>query len=157
DDPADDSTPDFSPDSSQVIFRSERNGGGIYVVPALGGPARLIAAGGRGPRFSPDGSRIAYWTGGSRGQVIANRSSHAFVMALSGGTATPLLPDFDATTDPVWSPDGRSLIVAGRKHGSSADEGFDWWVVTLDGKEPVKTGVLELPRFRTSITICGRW
>src|SRR6185503_20000176 len=53
DDPADDTAPRFSPDGSQIIFRSDREGGGVYIVPALGGAARLIAAGGRGPRFSP--------------------------------------------------------------------------------------------------------
>jgi len=155
DDPADDSTPDFSPDGSQVIFRSERSGGGIYVVPALGGPARLIAAEGRGPRFSPDGSRIAYWTGQFRGEAVVNRTSRAFVVSLSGGTPTPLLPEFYVATDPVWSPDGRSLLVAGRRR--QADEGLDWWIVPQDGKPPVKTGVLELPLFRRAITVCSRW
>jgi Tol biopolymer transport system component len=156
DDPLDDSTPDFSPDGSQVLFRSERNGGGIYVVPALGGPARLIVAEGRGPRFSPDGSRIAYWTGAFRGEAgAANRTARAFVVSLSGGTPTPLLPEFYVATEPVWSPDGRSLLVSGRR--SQADEGFDWWIVPQDGTPPVKTGVFELSLFRTTITACSRW
>jgi hypothetical protein len=34
-------------------FRSERDGGGIYTIPSVGGePPRLIAKGGREPRFS---------------------------------------------------------------------------------------------------------
>ena len=36
-DSADDSDPAFSPDSSQIAFHSEREGGGVYVVSALGG------------------------------------------------------------------------------------------------------------------------
>ena len=40
---ADDKQPHFSPDGSQVVFRSDRDGGGIYVVPALGGSPRLLA------------------------------------------------------------------------------------------------------------------
>ena len=68
DDPADDVTPDFSPDGSQIAFRSERGGGGVYLVSALGGSARLIAPEGRQPRFSPDGTRIAYWSGQWRGE-----------------------------------------------------------------------------------------
>ena len=36
--------PAFSPDGTKIAFRSERDGGGIYVVPLLGGEPRLLAA-----------------------------------------------------------------------------------------------------------------
>jgi DNA-binding winged helix-turn-helix (wHTH) protein len=62
-DPADERQPEISPDGSTVIFRSERNPPGIYSVPTLGGEPRLIIKDGYVPRFSPDGSRIAYAIG----------------------------------------------------------------------------------------------
>jgi eukaryotic-like serine/threonine-protein kinase len=59
-DPADDMSPTFSPDGGQIAFFSSREGGGIYLIPALGGQERLLVRGGRHPRFSPDGHWIAY-------------------------------------------------------------------------------------------------
>src|SRR3954466_12853137 len=54
------SDPDFSPDDGQIAYRSDRDGGGIYVVPADGGAPRLVAKDGSRPKFSPDGKWIAY-------------------------------------------------------------------------------------------------
>jgi Tol biopolymer transport system component len=159
DDSADDSTPDFSPDGSQVVFRSERNGGGIYVVPTLGGPARLIAQDGRRPRFSPDGSRIAYWSGQFRGNAGAvSGASSVYVVALSGGAPVRVLPDFQVANDPVWAPDGRSLLLTGRRElTSQRAESLDWWLAPLDGGPPVKTGVFETPLLRGAGSAPGRW
>ncbi|MBM3810735.1 MAG: hypothetical protein FJW20_03770 [Acidimicrobiia bacterium] len=43
----DDYEPAFSPDGSRIAFRSERDGGAIYLTSALGGEPRLIAKDGR--------------------------------------------------------------------------------------------------------------
>jgi serine/threonine protein kinase/Tol biopolymer transport system component len=146
-DRADDVTPDFSPDGSQVAFRSERSGGGIYLVPALGGPARLMVPEGRQPRFSPDGSRIAYWSGQFRGLPSQNPSA-VFVASLGGGAPTPIVPNFATARNPVWAPDGRSLLILGRRDRSGPlAEAFDWWWVPLDGGVLVKTGLFELRNF----------
>ena len=156
DDPADDVAPDFSPDGTQVVFRSERNGGGIYVVSALGGAARLVAQDGRRPRFSPDGSRIAYWSGQFRGGAAS--ASSLFVIALSGGAPTRLLPDFAVANDPVWAPDGQSLLVAGvRDSTSQPADSFDWWRAPIDGTPPVRTGVFEIPLLRGTRVSPSQW
>ena len=60
DDPADDYDPACSPDGTQIDFRPERDGGGIYIVPALGGEARLFAPIGCHPRVSPDDQMLMY-------------------------------------------------------------------------------------------------
>ena len=139
--PVDNTAPDFSPDGNQIVFRSERDGGGIYIVPALGGPARLVAADGRRPRFSPDGTQIAYWAGQWRGLPVVG-SSGVFVIPLAGGAPLRILPAFTMARDPVWAPDGHSLLILGRRDlKSPLSETFDWWWVPLDGRPPVKTGL----------------
>jgi Tol biopolymer transport system component len=137
---ADDSAPDFSPDGSQIAFRSERANGGIYVAPALGSKAapRLLVAAGRDPKFSPDGRRLAYWTGAVRGAPSNVRAS-LFVLPLAGGEAVPVAREFRIARAPVWAPDGRSLIFLGRRDNSPLAQSFDWWWVRLDGSAPVKT------------------
>ena len=111
DDPTDDVSPDFSPNGSQIVFRSERHGGGLYITPALGGDAHRIADDGRAPRFSPDGSRIAYWTGPWRGTESCCPAA-TWIVRLAGGAPERVLPDFRMVKEPLWSPDGK----IGRAH-----------------------------------------
>ena len=157
DDPADDASPDFSPDGSQIIFRSERAGGGIYLASAFGGPARLMAPEGRGPRFSPDGARIAYWSGQWRGDPSGLESA-VFVMSLGGGAPAPVVPGFVMAQAPVWAPDGLSVLILGRRDRSvPLAEAFDWWWVPLDDRPAVKTGVLGLPGFSGAEVAPASW
>jgi len=59
-----DSDPDFSPDDTRIVYRSERDGGGVYIAARSGtGAPRRLVAGGLRPRFSPDGKWIACYDG----------------------------------------------------------------------------------------------
>lgn len=164
DDPADDHEPAFSSDGTRIAFRSEREGGGIYVVSALGGDERVIVHEGRRPRFSPDGTQIAYWTGGggttASGDLTAPGTSKIYVVASTGGPPRQLRPEFASARHPVWSPDGKQILFLGVRDPEIPREGrIAWWLSSLEGGEPIKTGILDAIRGHglTGVTAPDQW
>jgi serine/threonine protein kinase/Tol biopolymer transport system component len=139
-DAVDESEPAFSPDGSRLAYRSESDGGGIHVVPTFGGQEpRLLVAGGRRPRFSPDGQLIAYWTGSNVGFSSSSGSYRAFVIPASGGTPKEI-GGFTGARNPVWSDDGRSLLVLGSRAAPPLRDTYDWWQVSPDDGTATPTG-----------------
>ncbi len=132
---ADDYAPNFSPDGTEIAYRSDRDGGGIYVVPALGGEARLMIPLARRPRYSPDGQMLLYTTGTG---VFVQRFPGAAPVEIGAGCRV----DGDSA---LWSPDGRRVLF-GALCGNDLASGNNNvlpWVSTLDGK---RSAGLSLPR-----------
>ncbi len=121
--PANELYPDVSPDGAVVVYQraTDADGSAIWRMavdgsaqrPLTHGPADLT------PRFSPDGTRIAF----ARGRLIHPRvddlvvgspvervDTDLFLMPARGGTAAPLVAEpFADQHRPVWSSDGRWL------------------------------------------------
>src|SRR5207245_2384727 len=55
-----DTQPAFSPDGTHIAFRSDRAGGGIFVMGATGESVRRLTDFGYNPTWSPDGREIAF-------------------------------------------------------------------------------------------------
>ena len=119
---------DVSPDGSMIAFDLL---GDIYTMPISGGAATNIASGlawDIQPRFSPDGSQIAFTSDRAGGDNI-------WVMNTDGSEPRQISREnFRLMNNPTWSPDGR--YIAGRKHfttSRSAGTGEIWMWHVLGG------------------------
>lgn len=124
----DETQPDISPDGTEIAFRSERDGGGIYVAPTLGGEPRLLASGGYDPSFSPDGKEILFVVGATSVEPVA------YIMAVQGGTTRQLCPNWTIRSG-FWEPDGQAILFLGGRRGQVATP-WIWLLASTTGSEP---------------------
>lgn len=123
--------PADAPDGREVAFTAGTPDGLQVVLydraskverPLTSGPV-----GAARPRWSPDGSRLAYFRLGDPGRFVE-------VLDLATTRATTIRVDGLASlSEPGWSPDGRFLVAAGaRQPGDAAD----WDLVLIDLQAP---------------------
>ena len=104
DSPEDDTQPAFSPAGDRIAFRSEREGGGVFVMGATGESARRVSDAGYNPTWSPDGESIAYATESVQTPNSRMGISSLWVVDTTTGLKRKL-SDAD-TVQPSWSPHG---------------------------------------------------
>jgi dipeptidyl aminopeptidase/acylaminoacyl peptidase len=117
--------PEMAPDGRAIAFvrvtaDRARNtyASAIWVVPAAGGEPRPMTAGPRdsAPRWSPDGTRLAFLRVVEREGASAAAQVHA--LDLDGGEPVPLTYLPEGVTGYAWAPDGRQLAVTSNVRGA---------------------------------------
>jgi len=133
DSPADDTQPAFSPDGNSIAFRSERDGGGIFVMGATGESAKRLTDFGFNPSWSPDGKEIVCAT---EGIVLkpGSRTNTSQIFTVNVATDDKrLITDIDAI-EPSWSPHGDRVAYQGRRNNTQRDV----FTIPSRGGEPVE-------------------
>lgn len=132
--PENDWQPDCSPDGETLVFRSERDGGGIYTVPFTGGNERKIVSFGYSPQWSPDGKAILFLGPGQRVYDFpklyyirpGEEAPHEISTALGHGEEEGIKGGSVG-----WHPDGKRV--------SFLSTGGTFWTVPVAGGPAVKS------------------
>ncbi len=140
--------PQVAPDGKLVAYQSttidkaaNRGRTQIYVVSANNGgtPVQLTneTASSAGPRWSPDGSQIAFSRGGQIWIMAANVTNAKAVTNLTMGAS-----------DPLWSPNGQMLAFTSEVYPDCADEACNKERADRDEASKVKAHVTDRLLFR---------
>ena len=127
---ADDVQGAFSPDGERIAFRSERDGGGLFVMGATGESVRRVTSSGFDPRWAPDGARLVYSTEAVDDPYSRVVRAELWVAEVASGATTRLWTG-DAV-QPSWSPHGRRIAFWANDSGRR-----DIWTIADSGGTPV--------------------
>ena len=132
DSPDDDTQPAFSPDGERIAFRSERQGGGIFVMGRTGESVRRITDNGYTPAWSPDGTQLVFAT--APPNVFRVGFSDLWAVMLASGHRRRL-SDVKGI-QPSWSPHGHRIAYWTLfREGASGQRDID--TIPAEGGTPV--------------------
>jgi tricorn protease len=130
----DNTQPAFSPDGQRIAFRSEREGGGIFLMGATGEDVKRLTDFGYNPAWSPDGKELVCTTAwflyaDSR---LDSTQSQIFRINVSTGEKQLVRHNRSDAVQAHWSPHGQRLAFWGVRDGYR-----DIWTVPASGGQAV--------------------
>ncbi len=132
----DDTGPTFSPDGGLIAFRSECEGGGIFVMGATGESRRRVTPSGYDPTFSPDGRSVAVASEPTLSPMSRfSPLSRVTVVDLASGSRRDLTEQDGM--EPAWSPHGHRIAFWGLRGTSNRTGQRDLFTVPAQGGPPV--------------------
>jgi Tol biopolymer transport system component len=125
--------PAWSPNGQQIAYYSKKPGG-IWVIPALGGSPRQLTDFGGSPKWSHDGTMIAFNSDSNPDLGSGNvGSSTIWVVPSQGGTArqvTQVGSPPGGHFGPTWAPDGKRIVFIDLNFSSQG-----LWSVSINGTD----------------------
>jgi hypothetical protein len=119
---------DVSPDGRWLVFSSARPGGTLlYRMPVSGGEAVPLTDtrwSAWGPRWSPNGSEIAFFASQTGTSMSVER---IMTVPAAGGEPVALAGEGDLSNDPAWSPDGFHIAFQSNRTGR-----WEAWLLSRD-------------------------
>ena len=131
---ADDTQPSFSPDGELIAFRSDRDGGGIFLMGATGESVRRLTNVGFNPAWAPDGKEIVFSTEPVGNSNRGDLNGQLLRANIDTGEISAIEVDGDAV-QPNWSPHGHRI--AFWSFSLSDFNNRDIWTIPADGGQPV--------------------
>ena len=137
DSPATSEEPAFSPDGERIAFRSDREGGGIFLMTASGESVTRLTDSGFSPSWSPDGAEIVFSPRFfSTPSDLFGLTAGLSVVSVKSGQRRELATEARAM-QPSWSPGGARIAYWGLRAGGQRD----LWTIAADGSDGANGGL----------------
>ena len=126
-----DTSPQFSPDGTKLVFTSQRNGSEeLFAADSQGGQSRQLTSfdgpNAGTPHWSPDGRWIAF-------DSRAKSSPDLYVISAEGGQAHQLTTELAFDSQPSWSHDGRWIYFTSDRSGRG-----EIWKLPAEGGQAIQ-------------------
>ncbi len=133
DSPFDDSQPTYAPNGDLIAFRSERQGGGIFIMGASGESVRKLSDLGHYPDWSPDGQEIIFSSMFVADPFSRGANAKLYAVNIASGQRREIEAGPDAV-QPRWSPSGKRIAFWAKSDKAQRDI----WTVSAQGGDAVR-------------------